>query len=460
VPLHDRTLILELSRSDALAEAQDWVNASSYLLAKAGDLYGQITTTIGVDPDTGEFRPGTLSLWVDNTDRAFDTRNGASPFAECLQARRQIRLRSHPGRPGEIVEDFYSDIYDDTYEGVGRAVSDADITTHFCGFINRWPRSYGMANQFSWVQLTATDGSLILQQSSVSDAFFTLDDDTFGVLDGEGLLATSEDPSVDNADPATHRLSGELVRLVLDAGDWPQNLRDIPPGRIVVGEGNAEGSSLQSLSDAAAAEEGYVLFWPDGRCAFLDRLYEWTSPRSAEVQARFGVDELPIIDIDGVGPDDNQIATNWRRTGLSGVEQALQDDEARRRWGRITDGPKSLTAVNDVDIVSQLEYRRARHGVRTEQITTLTLSGLLTDPATGETLHGVLVGLLPFDRIAVHFTPPGGDPYPPFEALVLQLATTISATEWTTVARLGPAPGEVLFALDDSLLDDASVLAP
>lgn len=461
MPGHDRTLILEISRSDALDEDQDWVNASQYLLGKTSEVGGSLTFQSGIDPDTGDFTPGTLSLWVDNTDGAFDTHNAQSPLRQCLQARRQIRLRSHKGQPGTIVDDLYEDVYTDVYSGSGRAINDADVTTHFRGFIKRWPRSYDPGNTWSWVQLNATDGSLILQQSSLSDVFFTLDDDTFGLLDGEGLLAVAANQAVDDADPSTHRLSGDLVTLILDAATWPQDLRDLDAGRILVGEGSTDGSSLQSLADVGESEQGHFFFWPDGTAAWYDRLSEWLKDRSATPQARFGGPiGVPFTDIDGVGPDDREITSTWRRTGLSGMEQMRQHEDAKVRWGRITDGPLTISTVRDVDIVSQLDYLEARHGTRTEQISELTVSGVLPDPGTGLPLTDLLVDLKPFDRIEIDFTPPNLDAYPTYEGVALQLETTVTDDNWVTVMRLGPAATETLFGLDDSPLDSDAVLAP
>lgn len=461
LPVHRRTLILEISTSDALDETQAWLNASPYLLAAAGQLKNTVVVDIGIDPESDNFRIATMSLWLDNSGRIFDTRNEDSPFFQCLQARRQIRLRSHEGLPSGISGDYYTDIYLDTYGFTGRLVDEDDLEPMFHGFVMEWPRSYGLRNQFSWVNINAKDGALILDATDLDDGTFTLDDDSFGLLDGDGLSGTSED----GADESVFQdLTGNLLVNTLDSIDWPNNLRDIEPGVVLAGITDGSSSVTATVRSLVETEQGAALFWPDGKLGFLSRLWPWDRARSVDVQATFGTGGLPFDDIDGVGPDGTRIRNTWRRTGLAGNEIIRIDEAAKARWGRISDPTSTVLAASDPDIEGQLDLLMARFATQVERIDTLVLKG--TPIVDGTPMADLLVPLLPLDRIAVDLTPPGGDPYPTHEAVITRKRTEISSNDWTDTLRLSPAALEDLFVLDDndaagaSLLDGDAVLAP
>lgn len=481
LPVHHRTLILEISTSGATDDTQVWLNASPYLLASAGQLKNTVVVDIGIDPETDNFRSAMMSLWLDNTARIFDTRNEDSPFFECLQARRQIRLRSHEGLPSGISGDYYTDVYLDTYSFTGRLVDEDDLEPMFRGFVTQWPRSYGLRNQFSWVNINAKDGALILDATDLDDGTFTLDDDSFGMLDGDGLAGTSED----GADESVFQdLTGNLLVNTLDSIDWPSTLRDIAAGVVFAGITDGQESVTGTLRSLVETEQGAGLFWPDGKLGFLSRLWPWERSRSVTVQAYFGAtrstswsddplmwdDEavewggLPFFDVDGVGPDGTRIKNTWRRSGLSGNEIIRIDEAAKNRWGRISDPTSTVLAVSDPDIEGQLDLLMARFAIQVERIDTLVVKG--TPIVDGTPLADVLVPLLPLDRIAIDLTPPGGEPYPTHEAFITRKRTEISSNDWTDTFRLSPAALEGLFVLDDddatgaSLLDRDPVLAP
>lgn len=422
------TLILELSDSKNLAEVQNWLPIEDFLRSKAGGLEGAITITHGRDTETDQFRAGTFSSWVDNTGRDFDTTNEASDFAGALKARRQLRFRMHAGRPGSPT---------------------SPIKTKFRGFSHGFPRRYGEANTFSWVQLEASDGSRIFQQSNLTEGVFTLDDDVLGILD-VGRLAGDGD--IDGQE-----LSGVRVESLADVARWPVSLRAIDPGLILVGEQTAR-SGLEALQQVSEAEDGATYFREDGTLEHLDRLYPWTRERSAVSQITIGPGQpVGYVDIDGIGPGDARLRNDVRRSGLSGNERSATDLGSVDEYGWATDGPSSVIAVNDDDVDGIVQSRILRYAVPLERIESITID-VIDEAHLLEVLERQVL-----DRITVLVAPPGGGPYDPMPVIVQGIDLNLTPGQLQASYRLGPVPTVDLFTLDDDLLgllDDEALLAP
>lgn len=473
LPVHDRTLVLLVSATKPY-EPPEWVDASSLLLARAGSLQGDLNLQFGVDRETGAMRPATLKFWLDNTNRQFDTRNTSSPWVALLKPRRRVWLRTYDGRPGEAlpgadyVDDVYDDIYDDIYSG-------RPIDTLFDGFLQGFPRSRSMHNQFGFVTFTATDGTRIVAGSGVDDGDFVLDDDEYGPLDTGGFLGFTEGDTAVN-----EMMSGDLMNRVLDAVKWPADRRDIAPGRIRVGYNRLAEQATGTIKDAVVAEYGATYFSTTGNFTFLDRLFPWTLDRSANVQAVFGpaggealwggvpvtfdgelivygVAGLPYQGIDNAGPRDDNIKNKVSRTGLTGNEQVRQDDESIEDYGRLRDADEVIT-VKDVDVRTVVDVELAMYAGPIESIDGFVLNALENRALYAETIHRQ-----PFDRIAVVDDPPGGDPFPAVECFLQSKELTIGKGTWQATYRLAPAPTEALFTLnddEDGELSGPTVLAP
>lgn len=427
LPVHDATVILELSTAPALAADQEWLDASAFLVNKAGALQGAISTKYTRDPETGRFRDPTLTVLLDNTEGAFDRRNDASPFAGALRARRQIRVRAHRGRPGEPV---------------------GAIRHLFRGFLRGLPRSYSMVRQFSWVTVSAFSGFRILSETSADEGAFTLDDDLLGLLD-VGRLGGDDEPI---------ELSGARIDALADVGGWPADLRSIDPGLVQVGDQDAR-SPMEAMHEVQDAEAGYLFLTPELELTFWDRLAPWEKARMAESQAYFGGAGLTIFDTNGIGPDVSRTKNDVRRTGLSGIEQSATDEDSIADLGRLTDGPSTVVAVDDDDVEGLVLLRLAQQADDLERLDQLDIEAT-ADPTT---LYDELLDRRQLDRITVELREPWSTEPDVRNWIVQSIEQTITHASWRGTYRLEPVLGIDLFTLDDDelgALDGDAVLAP
>ena len=167
----------------------------------------------GKNRDLDRFNAGTLSVELNNEDRAFDPLYTSSPFAGDIVPRRDIRVLAS----GSAVQ-YVGKVLDwnFTYEPNGRQVA----------------------------SLQAADGFTFLAQQDLT------------------------------AGTAVAQLTGARVNAVLSQAsvDWPVADRDIDAGNSQLGTDVFDGNVLSYLQKVEQSEGGLLFIDKQGRVAFRDRL--------------------------------------------------------------------------------------------------------------------------------------------------------------------------------------------
>ena len=172
--------------------------------------------SIGIDRgknrDLDRFSAGSLTVTLNNEDRAFDPTYAASPFAGAILPRRELNV---------------------TVDGV------RTITTT----IDDWNYNYAPGGD-SVAEIQATDEFTLLARQVL----------TVGT--------------------ATPQLTGARIGAVLDqeSVQWPAGLRNLDPGHSTLGADLFEGNVLSYLQKVEASEQGLLFIGKGGDIVFRDRL--------------------------------------------------------------------------------------------------------------------------------------------------------------------------------------------
>lgn len=179
-----------------------------------------VTVNRGKNRDLDRFNAGTLSIELNNEDRAFDPLYASSPFFGDVVPRRDVRVLADgtPAYVGKILDWNFS------YEPKGRQVA----------------------------SLEAADGLTFLAQQELTPG------------------------------TATPQLTGARVSSVLSqpSVDWPVADRVIDAGNSELGADVFEGNALSYLQEVEQSEAGLLFIDKAGRVAFRDRL---TTPTTDNV---------------------------------------------------------------------------------------------------------------------------------------------------------------------------------
>lgn len=166
----------------------------------------------GKNRDLDRFNAGTLSVTLNNEDRAFDPLNTASPFVNNIVPRREVRVLAGTAIQyvGKVVD------WNFTYEPNGRQSA----------------------------SIEAADAFTFLAQQEVTTG------------------------------TATPQLTGARINTVLDMEtvEWPTAERNIDTGNSNLGADLIEGNVLTYLQKVEQSEAGLLFIDKQGRVSFIDRL--------------------------------------------------------------------------------------------------------------------------------------------------------------------------------------------
>jgi len=203
-----------------------------------------ISISRGKNRDLDRFNAGSLSVELNNTDRAFDPLYTSSPFYGNIVPRRDVRVL-------------------------------ADGTAQYVGKVTDWNLGYDPSGQ-SIAALDAADALTFLAQQVL----------TVGT--------------------AVEQTSGARVNAVLSQAtiDWPLTDRNIDTGASTLGADVFDGNALTYLQKVELSEGGLFFIDKDGRVAFKDRLSTPTTDNVtvfaddgtgipfAPAQVEFGTEQL------------------------------------------------------------------------------------------------------------------------------------------------------------------------
>lgn len=433
-----------------------------------------ISTTRGRRRALDRFATGTATIVLDNRDRRFDPTNTAGPYYNSTVAKSGIV----PSIPVVI-----------------RATWEGTTYTVFRGFVDSWSFAYG-------------DGGVGDATATIvcSDAFKALSNVIGGLpnatqisssgttvisigVSGGGLgVATVDDPTgfivVNNSTPSQNvlvsdgtettptigtagELSGARVHSILDAANWPANLRSIDTGNTRLELQNATQTVLDLLQEVAATEVGALYVEDDGSIVFADRYSLISDTRALTSQATYdttaaGGKWFSNVEI----AYDDQLIRNVIRVSRKKTTSAGGDQLTGNTVLTSNVESQSLYGVRALDLelpIPDSYGGDASYGQSQAAGLALMLTSIYANPelrpaaisfiaqANEALLYPEVLGRRIFDRVTVKFAVPGGGSAIERQCFIEQVSHTISLDRWETTFGLASASYYTgFFILDDA----------
>lgn len=252
--------------------------------------------------------------------------------------------------------------------------------------------------------------------------------------------------------------TGERAAKVLDLAGWPDDLRSIDTGQVVLGAAQIQGTTARAyLEDLATTEAGAFYFDRDGSVRFRERHALYRAPMT-EVQAT--LTDLPDYDTPDFGLVYTEIQPSVPKSAIAnvvtvngdGVSVTVEDSSSRAKFLRrpATIGPILTSDSAEVRYRAQFELAQRRAEL-------LVLGEVRLDPIAFPDLWDAILTLHYEDRVRVLAHPLGGGDPIDVEAFIGSVSHESSGDEWVTTWRLFET--EALDAAPWSVFGDGSTTA-
>lgn len=419
-----------------------------------------INTSRGRRRALDRFATGTCTIVLDNRDRRFDPTNTSSPY-----------YNATVGVSGIVP----------AIPIIVRATWSGTTYTVFRGFVDSWSFAYapgGVGDATATIvcsdafkALSAVIGGLPSATTVTSSGTAKVDigSSTTGStgggygVSGISVLGSSTTGNIDvtNGTPTTPiigvagELSGARINRILDAVNWPQNLRAIDTGTTSLEVQNASQTVLEMLQEVAATEAGALYIEDDGTVTFQDRYSLISDTRSLTAQATYdttaaGGKWFSRIDI----AYDDQLIRNIVRVNrktttaasgdtLTGTTVTVGNAESQSLYGARTldlELPIPSTVGSDTtygqsvagNLALFLASIYANPELRPQALTFIA-------QANESLLYPEVLGRRIFDRVTVKFAVPGGGSAIQRDCFIEQINHTILPDRWETTFGLASA---------------------
>jgi hypothetical protein len=321
---------------------------------------------------------GIGSITFDNSDRALDPTNTASPYYPDVKQMVQIRVT---------------------------ATHNASTRDVLYAYAEGWPPEWEGA-QYGWVRVPIVDGFKLLSMAQTSAAY-------------------------------TEEKTGTRIGDLLDAAGWPAGRRDIDVGQSYIQAYEAsQRIVLNALRETAEVEVGLFFINPSGDATFHSRLRR-INPTSA-----YTFDESTGLPYETVLPsyDEsdiwNEVAiTPWElEVRTAGPDATSKGEYGHRRLDKL-----DLRVISTDVAQDMADGLLARHKDPVLRVERLTVEGDLfsgdgTDPDVMEAILELGVG----DLVTVVSQPAGGGSPLSVDVFIEHVSHRIEATSWRTTYQLSP----------------------
>lgn len=354
-----------------------------------GDRCIRVTTSRGRQRQLEQYRAGTLSTLLDNTDGALDPTWAAGPYTANGVSRIRPMVAVH-------LSAFYAGVAYDMYSGFADAWHP----------ILEYPEG-------GLTELAATDAFKIFTRIDPSEQPF------------DGLGDTT----------------GARLNRILEVAAWSPWLRDIDTGIATHQSTNLAQPIASQLRLAADSERGDLYIGAEGQVTFRDRLSRYLSPRSLTPQWVFGdrSDQLnptsfePMVNDDLV-KNDVHVA---RAGGTTIVRRDPDVELLPYLWSTYT--RTDLTLLDDDQVVQYADFVLRTFGKAPAQ----RVDSVTFEPDGYPELWPVVLGARFGDRVTVDFTHPytgnryTGDYF--IEGIDHDIGSIQHGEKWRTVFHLSDA---------------------
>lgn len=430
-----------------------------------------IDTSRGRRRSLDRFATGTCTIVLDNRDRRFDPTNTSSPY-----------YNATVGVSGIVP----------AIPIIVRATWNGTLYTIFRGFVDSWSFAYGEGGvgdataiincSDAFKALSAVIGGLPNATAITSSGTTTVD---VGSSSTPGSFSPSDVGSYDVISSTTSynvfvssgtattpilgvsgELTGARINRILDAINWPANLRNIDAGTTAIEVQNASQTVLEMLQEVADTEAGALYVEDDGSIVFQDRYALISDSRSLNTQATYDATTVGgkyFTDVE-IAYDDQLIRNIIRITrktttaaggdSLAGTTVMTSNVESQSIYGaRALDLelPIPSTANSDSNYgqaqASGLALFLASIYAKPE----LRPAGLAFIAQSDESqLYPELLGRRIFDRVNVQFNVPGGGSAISRDCFIEQVSHSVSPDRWQTKFGLASATYYLGFLILDN----------
>lgn len=422
------------------------------------DYTRSISTSRGRRRSLDRFATGTATIVLDNRDRRFDPSNTSSPY-----------YNSTVGVSGVVP----------AIPVIVRATWSDTTYTVFRGFIDSWSFAYsdgGVGDATATIvcsdafkALSAVIGGLPSATTVTSSGTSTVDIGTSSTGGGGigvssiSVIGSTSTGNIDvtNGTPTTPiigvagELSGARINRILDAVNWPANLRAIDTGTTSLAVQNATQTVLELLQEVAATEAGALYIEDDGTVTFQDRYSLISDTRSLTSQATYdttvaGGKYFTRIDV----MYDDQLIRNIVRVNRKVTSTATGDTLTGTTVTVGNAESQSLYGARTLDLelpIPSTVGSDTTYGQSVARNLALFLASIYANPelrpqavtfiaqANETLLYPEVLGRRIFDRVTVTFAVPGGGSAISRDCFVEQVNHTILPDRWETTFGLASA---------------------
>lgn len=370
-----------------------WTDVTSRLRITPSPNGAPIVTQRGKQGELSPIEAGTLTLTLDNRDRAFDPDYASSPYYPNVKPMRRIRVQA-------------------TWLGV--------TYTIFTGYIERWePRYIGVLDAV--VDVTAIDALKLLATADIG---------------------TSASPYSDSA-----AVSNTAIGHLLSQIGWPSSDRYLNGGNTTIPATSYAGvNALQAMQAIAEAEAGTFFVEYDGFVTMHQRYYRLVAQSSPNMT--FGTNpatELPFQDV-RLSYNDALIANRVHITRTSGTEQIAADSTSQTAYGLRVLSKSGMPLGTDTEAFSLATWLLRKYKDPFLRVDEIVLNG---DLSPTQVYFHALVRIID-DRVRVRLSPPGGGSAIQKDGYIIGIRHEISREQWLTTWRLEPADAENYWILGDT----------
>jgi len=366
-----------------------WTTIPDISIRLAPQINGSpISIRRGKQSEFANVEAGTLTLRLDNRDRAFDSEYASSPYYPNVKPRKRIRVR---------------------------ASTDGGSTWRqlFTGYVERWePKYIGFD---AVVDVTASDAFKLLASAQVSFS--------------DGAAA-----------------AGTAISHVLDQINWPAADRYTSGTNTTIPAATyTNQNALQLMQSMADAEAGTFFVEYDGFVAIHNRYYRTVAQANPFATFGLGSGEDPYVDV-GWSYSDAYLANEVHVTRSGGTEQIASDSASDTAFGTAVQTKSGMLLGTDTEALSLANWLLRRGKTPALRIESLVLNGDLKSAMWPNLINRILD-----EHLRIKFTVPGSASIIQKDGYIIGITHEITGDQWLTTWRLIPTDAETVWVLGDSI---------
>ena len=395
---------------------------SSQSLTDISSYVRHIDINRGRSNELGQFKSGTCTLLLSNTDNRFNPTQ-TTHYYDSANARTKIQ-------PLKVVK------VSATYSGTTYVL--------FYGFLDTIPVKYPALGADSTTTFTAIDAFKIFQSQTIQSVGWKIGQSGFSELGTSTRLGYAD----------TQELTSTRVTRLLDSIGFPSTLREINTGTLQIQQQPISTNLLTGLQECETAENAQFFISANGNATFRNRDYKLSNTKAIDIQAIFDNSgaNLPYRNVE-TSFDTNEVINVYEWTRQSGSQQYIADADSVNRYTAKT-STKTTKNISDNDVSSIIGQKITETSLPIERIDNLKIN-----PRDNVNLWPKVLGLEFGDRVKVNITNPNETTFSD-EVWIESINHSIdsSSQRWNYNLNLSPA-GSSAWVLGQAKLGEGTRFA-